>query len=244
MPIAFTCEQCGDVFSAPASRRPRYCSRACTTAHRQARGFPVTVARITMTCAQCGAGFDVLPSRATGTRKRRCCSGACDRAFKRAQSGSQSPRYVGPMTQTCEWCAASYSIPRAWANRPGKPSRFCSGTCRASWVSRTRQRRVSRAEVQFADTLAAAGLCFERQAQVGRYTADVCFADARLLVEFDGDYWHDLPRVRAKDARKDAELQAAGYTVLRIRQREYEADPAAAIARVRAALTLATEVAA
>ena len=40
-----------------------------------------------------------------------------------------------------------------------------------------------------------------------------------LVVEVDSDY-HDSPRARRSDARRDAELRAAGHVVIRVREGE------------------------
>ncbi len=61
-----------------------------------------------------------------------------------------------------------------------------------------------------------AGLKFRRQHPVGRYIADFCCQEARLIVELDGTS-HDAAERRETDAERDAYLRARGYTVLRFR---------------------------
>lgn len=60
---------------------------------------------------------------------------------------------------------------------------------------------------------------FELQAelQVGgrRAVADMLHRAARVVVEFDGSAYHDLPQVRARDRRRDADLASAGFLTLR-----------------------------
>lgn len=40
--------------------------------------------------------------------------------------------------------------------------------------------------------------------------------DHRIAVELDGVYWHGLPEMVDRDRRKDADLAARGWTVVRI----------------------------
>lgn len=54
----------------------------------------------------------------------------------------------------------------------------------------------------------------------------------RLVVEVDGDH-HERPPTRRDDERRDAELRAAGWTVLRVTARELERAPARVIERVK-----------
>jgi very-short-patch-repair endonuclease len=56
------------------------------------------------------------------------------------------------------------------------------------------------------------GFKFRRQVPIGRYVVDfVCF-DARLVVEVDGSQHFES----ARDVRRDAELKARGFEVLRV----------------------------
>lgn len=77
---------------------------------------------------------------------------------------------------------------------------------------------------------------------VNRPFAGVCpdfrWPDVMVVVETDSRRFHDTVAARRRDAKKDALLEALGYTVVRLRWREVTADPAAAAARVRAALGL------
>jgi very-short-patch-repair endonuclease len=58
----------------------------------------------------------------------------------------------------------------------------------------------------------ALGVAFRRQAVVGERIVDFVARPARLIVEVDGGYHAE--RARA-DARRERELEAAGYRVLR-----------------------------
>ena len=58
------------------------------------------------------------------------------------------------------------------------------------------------------------GVAFKRQVVIGRYIVDFCAPSIKLIIEVDGGYH----RERAKaDARRQRELEALGYTVVRVR---------------------------
>lgn len=61
------------------------------------------------------------------------------------------------------------------------------------------------------DPAAAAG-------RVGRWRVDVLVPSLNLIVEYDGEYWHDAKQ--DTDERKTRELIQAGYLVARIRENE------------------------
>jgi very-short-patch-repair endonuclease len=68
------------------------------------------------------------------------------------------------------------------------------------------------------------------------FEVDAVWPRQRLVVEIDG---YDTHRTRAafeRDRARDAELQLAGYRVLRFTQRMLEREPAAVAATIRAML--------
>ena len=58
------------------------------------------------------------------------------------------------------------------------------------------------------------GYPFRRQRPILNYSADFMCKDLKLVIEVDG-YTHEFSAVIAKDKRKDRDLKAAGFTVLR-----------------------------
>lgn len=49
-----------------------------------------------------------------------------------------------------------------------------------------------------------------------RWSIDLAFPTDRVALELDGEYWHSLPGIAEKDARKDDWLAQAGWTVVRV----------------------------
>jgi very-short-patch-repair endonuclease/predicted transcriptional regulator of viral defense system len=65
---------------------------------------------------------------------------------------------------------------------------------------------------------------------------DLLFEQARVIVEADGAQYHAHALARADDATRDARLQAAGYTVLRVDWHQVTRQPAHTATRLREAL--------
>ena len=68
---------------------------------------------------------------------------------------------------------------------------------------------------------------------IHRYFLDFYVEDNNKVIEFDGDYWHSEKRGNQKrDAEREANLRRLGYTdILRVRERDYNADPDAVVGR-------------
>jgi very-short-patch-repair endonuclease len=95
---------------------------------------------------------------------------------------------------------------------------------------------VSKAGGEFVEFLASHGLVGDTEVPIGHFVVDLVLP-GRVAVEFDGDYWHDKPRTKAKDERKDAFLAGAGYRVIHVRQRAYDADRNAVLRHIASVVT-------
>ena len=69
---------------------------------------------------------------------------------------------------------------------------------------------------------------------IGRYRADICWPETKLVVEMDSSRWHNSPGKIEHDKRRDAELAALGYLTLRVTWHQLTKEPVAAIARIAA----------
>ena len=71
---------------------------------------------------------------------------------------------------------------------------------------------------------------------IGRYEVDVFWPAAGLVVEVDGFRYHSSRRSFEGDRRRDSELVAAGFTVLRLSCEQIDKEPMPTVARLASAL--------
>ena len=76
----------------------------------------------------------------------------------------------------------------------------------------------------------------ETNARVGRYEVDFVWREHDLIVEVDGYAFHSSRGAFERDRRRDAELQAAGYRVIRFTWRQITDAPEALVATLATAL--------
>jgi hypothetical protein len=92
-------------------------------------------------------------------------------------------------------------------------------------------------EARFLALLDRAGLPRpEVNVRLGRFEVDVLWRDARLVVELDGRETHATRAAFERDRARDAELQVAGFRVVRFTYRQVVDDPRGIAATVRALL--------
>jgi very-short-patch-repair endonuclease len=77
----------------------------------------------------------------------------------------------------------------------------------------------------------------ETNVRITGYEVDFLWRDAKLVVEIDGYAFHSSRRAFERDRRKDRELHALGYRVIRITWRELVEEPEAVVAALAAALS-------
>jgi very-short-patch-repair endonuclease len=95
----------------------------------------------------------------------------------------------------------------------------------------------SEAERRLLHLIRAARLLEPRtNARAGRYEVDFLWPEHRLVVEVDGYAFHSSRSAFERDRRRDAELGAMGYRVIRITWRQIVEEPEATIAILAAAL--------
>ena len=195
--MTLQCEECGQPYRVSPSRvGSRWCSwdcRVASGAHRQfARKERVRE------CRHCGSVITSKPSK-----RNQYCSHAC---YSAAAVGTRRVR----VCRECGYCGAAFEK-RPSEVRSGR-GKFCSKQCAA--LGRPVARRSVIADEAITRWAQAATVEFRTEVRVDRWSIDL--AVGRLAIELDGEYWHSLPDMVAKDARKDAALRAYGWSVHRI----------------------------
>lgn len=76
-------------------------------------------------------------------------------------------------------------------------------------------------EIKLYKELKARHLLFETQKLINkRFLVDAYITKLNLVIEADGDYWHNLDRVKKKDKAENAYLAKCGYDMIRLSEEE------------------------
>jgi very-short-patch-repair endonuclease len=76
------------------------------------------------------------------------------------------------------------------------------------------------------------GVPINAQTKIGRWVIDYSISDTPILIEVDGDYWHSLPGIKERDARKTEALVKLGYTLIRVAEHQVRENLADAVSRI------------
>lgn len=92
-------------------------------------------------------------------------------------------------------------------------------------------------ETKLYEELEKRGVTYTKQQVIdGLWVADALIPGARIVIECDGEYWHNLPDMEKRDRKKDAYLKAKGYKVFRFPEAAIKADVQGCVQKVVDAL--------
>ncbi len=206
----------------PRASTTRFCSRKYTDNEQRERAIR-NGSRVVLKCLNCQKDFSVWVS--TRSHKNTFCSDPCYVAYKRKDHVSKK----------CKMCGKVSLFKPRKAN-PALTRDYCSRKCymndpltqaRLSCLNRDQQlgKETSVERMGYA-LLTECGVVFERQAQLEKFCVDAFIPALKIVVQFDGDYWHGHSsfeplnkiqrRNRQRDGAMDAYLLKCGYTIFRV----------------------------
>lgn len=88
-------------------------------------------------------------------------------------------------------------------------------------ASKLYERKPTSIEVMLYGILSDIGLKYEKQKLINnKFCVDAYIPGMRLAIEADGDYWHNLDRIKKKDRAERAYLEKCGYKLIRLTEQE------------------------
>lgn len=59
------------------------------------------------------------------------------------------------------------------------------------------------------------GIVYEKHLTLYGCQPDIVIPDAKIIIQCDGDYWHNIPKVKERDRLQDCDFKAMGWKVYR-----------------------------
>ena len=147
--------------------------------------------------------------------------------------GENNPRWAGGHTKfNCVICdKETYKKPyvtRRINNGIQQPT--CSEECSLVLGRRNIEYENTSIEIAIANELTKRGIEYKEQYNLGdKFRLDFLLPEYGIVIECDGDYWHNLPEVKRRDRRKNAYIKACGYSLYRFWESEINTDVEACV---------------
>ncbi len=213
----------------PAGRK--YCSAEC---FRKA-GRPNGKTGKVIICEVCGTSR--YKEKCHLHTKNHFCSIKCANIFQARNK----------LTFNCKICKKEFK----WSKSRIKQANpvYCSITCRNNDIEHMRavslkgntasiaKRGLTKLEVIGNNILNQIGCEYKIQIPMfNKFTVDVVIESKKLIIQWDGSYWHSFPKRKKLDVLQDAELENNGYKVLRITDKEIKKNIKQVYKKIRKAL--------
>ncbi len=240
---------------APSEAVRRRISQKITQQYRNGRRPVNYKGRETRTCEICGEEFEVIKdSDNPKQRHKTVCSRTC--ADKKHSLYLQSRPKVEKVSITCAQCGKVFEVYPCLSHiqfcsyecvqvdRKGKTFEELHGPEKAQAIkhklaiARAKQSQIylTRPVKTLIEAIAPSLGGPEIEYQIEEYTVDLCYPSLNLVIEVDGDYWHNYPYGLERDKRKTQALEALGWWVCRCWENEILSDSAATVSRIMEAI--------
>ena len=183
-------------------------------------------------CVDCDKEFRVKPSQSKNGEGQFCSS----KCSYNARKGEKSPLWNGgKASAVCPQCAKTFfKTPAAFK---GSKNYFCSLSCRSIYNKAHQKTEGTDIEVLMESALSKMGVNYIPQYPVTRISVvDFYLPDSGTAIYCDGDYWHNLPKHKKKDALQNDLLASAGYRVLRFWGKEIKEEMPSCIKKIKQAI--------
>jgi very-short-patch-repair endonuclease len=210
------CISCNAYVKKRMPENRKYCSLTC---YRKSKK-PQLLSGQNVNCTNCNA--IVYKQRTFLTKSRNLfCSVECSNQYQ----GRNKIIYV------CKICTKDFM----WSKSRTKQSNptYCSMSCRnqdklklienslKGNYANLQKNGLNKLEKKGNMILDELGLNYECQVTMyEKFIVDVLIKESNLIIQWDGEYWHNKPKRKALDASQDAYLSKCGYRVLRITDKQ------------------------
>ena len=206
--ILSECKNCGKTFWRRSRGKCSFCSRECSSEYKK-KGKMVE-------CEWCHK-LSYKPKSLYDNVKTHFCSKKCANNYQKK----------GKLKLICKTCKKEFYVSRSKEERI-----YCSVTCRnmdKDWVQSTslkanltqlNKKGLNRLELKGRKILEELGLVKDRDFMeqyplFNKFTVDVWIPEKRLVVQWDGIYWHNKPKRKRLDISQDRYMNKLGINVLR-----------------------------
>lgn len=139
----------------------------------------------------------------------------------------------------CKICGKKRGISKSYFNR-GLYTKYCSVECRnkdpewikqarenclKGWLTLANRKGPTKLEIEGSSILESIGLKkgvdFQEQVPMfNRYIADIVMFDKKMVIEWDGDYWHNRSENIERDKKRNSIFKENGFRVIRFWEHE------------------------
>lgn len=229
--VPIICQSCGNTFLVPARgiKDPKFCSRDCMNARDRREQVHKMSPQVDCVCIQCGKIYSV---RSSVAKVQKYCSQECfGIAHADRWVAEKNPNFKGKIAVTCAYCGKVFET---YPSRGGRKKYCCRTHSLLGNLRRLASNPRTDIECSMANALMDAGIRYDEQVLMfDKFLVDFRLQDFPIIIQCDGEYWHDRPQVRGRDKGQDNYLSKSGFIVLRFTDKQIYKDLKGCIRKIK-----------
>ena len=217
----FTCLGCGETVTLRrAKSKTKYCSLACWRNSKR----PQRMTGETVKCVECGKSI-YKPKNQLDRVQNSFCSQDCANKWQGRNK----------IEITCKVCGIKFKVSKSRVTYDN--TTYCSIKCRSKdkdWIRNAcikgnlvqqNNKGANKLEICGGKILRELGIEFQEQILMfEKFLVDVLIPEKKIVVQWDGVYWHSKPKRKQLDDSQDKYLAKCGYKVLRYTDKQIKED--------------------
>jgi very-short-patch-repair endonuclease len=207
------CKGCGQIITKRMPIGRKYCSLECWRGSKHPQRKTGKIVK----CEWCGK--EVYKPKSLLNYKHHFCSCECANKYQARNK----------LTFICKVCGKQFN----WSKSRLKQQmpKYCSIECRnkdKDWIQNAcikgnlvqqNKKGLNKLELAGRKILQDLGVKFQEQVLMfNKFLVDVLIPDKKIIIQWDGDYWHNKAERNKLDKSQDAYLTKCGYKVIRIKE--------------------------
>lgn len=207
------CTECGKEFLATAqtARNTKFCSKDCRNAKNRREEVHKKTPKTKLICEYCKKEFSVR--RSIGKVQRYCSQTCSGRAIGQQQTGENNSKWKPKIKVVCNYCGKNFEI---YPCRDSGYKYCCKKHSILGNMQRLSTNPRTNLEIEMSKALQSCQIDFDEQViRFEKFMVDFKLRKYPIIIQCDGAYWHDRPKVKGRDKGQNNYLAKAGYIVLR-----------------------------
>lgn len=234
-----TCKNCGKVVTKRTKKDTKYCSHKCYATMKKPERKKGEIKK----CGSCNKEIYITKS---ASRKINFCSVKCFNNF-------QSKK----IEHKCIICGKKFYWSPGREKNLNRPIKYCSIQCRnkcEKWkegsaikgnLIQNKKKGLNKLEIEGSKILNDLGIKHETQSLIcNKFCVDVLIPDKKIVIQWDGDYWHGYNEIKSErqkkrvqlDRSQDEYMKKAGYKVIRFWEHELKKEKEKVIEYIKKAI--------
>jgi very-short-patch-repair endonuclease len=224
--ISVNCLNCNINFDKKENSTKEFCNKNCAYQYSKGKERPQRKKGLVVNCDNCKKPIYRNNVRLLNNKRFNSCSIECSGVLLRKDK----------INLICEVCKKDFFVYPSrikQAKERNQKIRYCSSECRCKdkdvlkenslkgQLAQLNKYGLNKLELAGSNILKEMNISFEEQKiMFNKFCVDICLTEYKIIIQWDGEYWHSKEKRIKLDQSQDAYFTKCGYKVLRFTEKQ------------------------